>query len=101
MLGKAQKAVREISGRFHRQTVTTSAFFHSLLVEQLGQVAHAYVHGGRHAEGIEEDIADVIVCCLAYLNWLRRDGSAPFQRALEKHKRNTQDKASRAMAHRH
>jgi len=84
VLKQAQEAVREVSGEFHQETVTTSAFFHSLLAEQLGQVAHAYVHGGRHASGIEADVADVIVCCLAYLNWLRGDASQAFEGALAK-----------------
>lgn len=86
MLTKAQEAVRKISGQFHRRTVTTSALFHSLLVEQLGQVAHAYVHGGRHAEGIEVDIADIVVVCLAYLNWLGVDASQAFEAALARHR---------------
>jgi len=87
MLEEAQEATRAISAEFHGETVTTSAFFHSLIVEQLGQVAHAYVHGGRRAQGIEVDIADVIVCCLAYLNWLGVDASEAFQRALARHER--------------
>jgi len=85
MLQEAQKAVAEISADFHRETVTTSAFFLSLLAEQLGQAAHSYMHGGRHAHNIEVDIADVIVCCLAYLTWLGEDASEAFARALAKH----------------
>jgi len=56
-------------------------------VEQLGQVAHAYIHDGRYAKHIEEDIADVILCCLAYMNWLDRDASAAFEKSLAKHKK--------------
>ena len=57
-----------------------------MLAEQLGQVAHAYVHGGRHAEGIEVDIADIMVVCLAYLNWLGVDASQAFEAALIRHR---------------
>lgn len=87
MLEKAQEAVRKISGGYDKQRVKTSAFYHSVILEQLGQVAHSYMHGGRHAEGIEEDIADVILCCIAYLNWLDKDASAAFKKSLEKHRR--------------
>ncbi len=87
MLKDAQEAVRQISGEFHKKTVTTSAFFHSLLAEQLGQVAHSYFHRGREAPDIEVDIADVALCCLAYLNWLGKDASEAFAKSLEKHKR--------------
>ena len=86
MLTQAQEAVQEISGEFHQCTVGTSAFFHSLVAEQLGQVARIYVHQGHLAEDIEVDIADIIVCCLAYLNWLSRDGSEAFEKALVKHR---------------
>jgi len=87
MLKQAQDAVRAISDDFHKRTVTTSAFFHSLLAEQFGQVAHSYFHGGREAKDIGVDIADVVLVCLAYLNWLGKDASAAFERSLEKHKR--------------
>ncbi len=85
MLKQAQEAVREISGEFHKRTVDTSAFFHSLVAEQLGQAAHAYLHWGRRAPGIDVDIADIIVCCLAYLNWVGVDASEAFEKALAKH----------------
>ncbi len=87
MLKDAQGAVRKISGDYHKKWVTTSAFYHSLITEQLGQVAHSYMHGGRYAKDIEADIADVILCCLAYLNWLDKDASAAFEKSLQKHKR--------------
>ncbi|MEM2192493.1 MAG: hypothetical protein QXG38_02630 [Candidatus Hadarchaeales archaeon] len=87
MLEKAQEAVRKISGDYHKKWVKTSTFYHSVILEQLGQVAHSYIHGGRYAERIDEDIADVILCCLAYLNWLDKDASAAFKKSLEKHKR--------------
>ncbi len=86
MLKDAQEAVRKISGEYHKKHATTSAFYHSLLVEQLGQVAHSYMHEGRHSKGIDVHIADVILCSLAYLNWLDEDASAAFRKSLEKHK---------------
>ncbi|MGC8998865.1 MAG: hypothetical protein ACP5JW_05675 [Candidatus Bathyarchaeia archaeon] len=33
------------------------------------------------------DIADVIVVSLAYLNWLEKDATEAFKKALEKHER--------------
>jgi NTP pyrophosphatase (non-canonical NTP hydrolase) len=87
MLKDAQEAVRKISGDYHKKNVTTSAFFHSLIAEQLGQVAHSYMHGGRLAKDIDVDIADVILCSLAYLNWLDKEASAAFEKSLKKHGR--------------
>ena len=84
---QAQESVRKISGDYHKKWVTTSAFYHTLTAEQLGQVAHAYMHGGRYAKDIDVDIADAILCCLAYLNWLDKDASAAFEKSLRKHKR--------------
>ena len=91
MLEQAQQSVREISGEFHERTITTPAFFHSLLAEQFGQAAHAYVHWGRRAFGVEVDIADIIVCCLAYLNWTGMDASEAFEKALAKHMEAIED----------
>lgn len=87
MLEDAQKAVKEISGDYHKKWVKTSAFYHSLISEQMGQVAHSYMHSGRYADRIETDIADVILCCIAYLNWLDKDATVAFKKSLEKHKR--------------
>ena len=84
---QAQESVVKISGDYHKKWVTTSAFYHTLIAEQLGQVAHAYMHAGRYAKDIDVDIADVILCCLAYLNWLDKDASAAFKKSLQKHKR--------------
>lgn len=85
MLKDAQETVRKISGDYHKKNATTSAFFHSLIAEQIGQVAHSYMHEGRFVKDIEVDISDVILCCLAYLNWLNKDASAAFVKSLEKH----------------
>ena len=87
MLEEAQHAVKLISGKVHKKKVKTSAFFITLLSEQLGQVAKRYIYGGRKAEKIEVDIADLIVTSLAYLNWLGKDASSAFEKALDKHEK--------------
>lgn len=87
MLEEAQEEVEKISKEFHKETVYTSAFFHSLLLEQLGQATHSYMTEGRNSEEIPEDIGDVIVCCLAYYNWLDKDASEAFECSLKKHER--------------
>lgn len=85
-LKEAQDEVLRISKKYNEKSVYTSAFFVTLIEEQLGQVAEKYLHQGREAPGIEVDIADIIVCSLAYLNWLGKDASAAFTKALEKHR---------------
>jgi len=85
-LKEAQAEVQKISKKFNEKSVYTSAFFVALIEEQLGQVAEKYLHQGREAPDIEVDIADIIVCSLAYLNWLGKDASAAFMKALEKHR---------------
>jgi NTP pyrophosphatase (non-canonical NTP hydrolase) len=87
MLKDAQVAVAKISGDNSKKWVKTSTFYHSLISEQLGQVAHSYIHRGRYAKDIDVDVADVILCCLAYLNWLDKDASAAFKKSMQKHKR--------------
>lgn len=82
---EAQYEVERISKKYDEKSVYTSAFFIALIEEQLGQVAEKYLHHGREAPDIEVDIADVIVCSLAYLNWLGKDASAAFAMALKKH----------------
>jgi NTP pyrophosphatase (non-canonical NTP hydrolase) len=86
MLSEAQEAVKRISLESHKKEVFTSGFFISLLTEQVGQVAGKYLAQGRHGKDIEVDVADVIVVCLAYLNWLEKDAAEAFKRALEKHR---------------
>jgi len=85
-LKEAQEAVGNISKDYNKENVYSSSFFISLLSEQVGQVAEKYVHKGREAAGIEVDVADVIVCCLAFMNWLSKDASTSFEKALRKHK---------------
>ncbi len=82
-----QEAVAKISKVYQKNWIKSSTFFHSLIAEQMGQVAHSYIHGGRHAKDIDVDITDVILCCLAYLTWLDKDADAAFKKSLEKHKR--------------
>ena len=84
---EAQTKVKEISYEAHREKVYTSAFFVTLLAEQVGQIAEKYLHEGRSGEDIEGDITDVILVCLAYLNWLGKDASTSFEKSLEKHRR--------------
>lgn len=84
---EAQTIVKKISYEAHKEKVYTSAFFVTLLVEQVGQIAEKYLHEGRYGEDIEVDITDVILVCLAYLNWLEKDASASFEISLEKHRR--------------
>lgn len=98
-LVEAQERIREISEQYDREMVYTSAFFITLLNGQLGSIADKYlaIEGGRRAEGIEVDIADMVVCSLAYLNWLGKDASEAFRKALKKHEEKlaTLDKTPR------
>lgn len=87
MMDEAQRAVKLISGKAHKDKVNTSAFFITLLSEQVGQVAKNYLYSGRNAKKIEVDIADVIVTSLAYLNWLGKDAELAFDKALDKHEK--------------
>ena len=87
VLEKAQTKVKEISFEAHKERVYTSAFFVTLLTEQVGQIAEKYLDQGRHGRDIEADITDVILVCLAYLNWLEKDASSNFEKSLEKHRR--------------
>ena len=88
MLSDAQKEVEKISGDFHKRTVTTSAFFFALLMEQIGQCARKYIHEGREAKSLSEDVADIMVGCFCYLNWLDKDANKAFENALKKHENN-------------
>lgn len=86
-LKEAQESVKSISYDAHKAQVFTSSFFITLMAEQVGQVAHKYIHEGRHAKEIEVDIADVILAGLSYLNWLEKDASKAFKKSLEKHQK--------------
>ncbi len=86
-LKEAQEAVKAISFEIHKTQVFTSSFFVALMAEQLGQVAHKYIHEGRRAKDIEVDIADIILAGLDYLNWLEVDATEAFQKSLEKHRK--------------
>jgi len=86
-LKEAQKSVKKISYETHKAKVYTSAFFVTLMAEQVGQVAEKYLNQGRNAEGIEVDIADVVLVSLAYLNWLEKDATGAFKKSLEKHEK--------------
>jgi len=86
-LKEAQESVRKISHETHKSKVYTSAFFVTLMAEQVGQVAEKYMDEGRHAKDIDVDIADVILVCLAYLNWLETDATKAFNKSLAKHQK--------------
>jgi len=86
-LKEAQELVRKISYEAHKSKAYTSAFFVTLMAEQVGQVAEKYMNQGRHAKDIEVDITDVILVCLAYLNWLETDATKAFNKSLAKHQR--------------
>lgn len=86
-LKEAQEAVKAISYDTHKTQVFTSSFFVALMTEQLGQIAHKYIHEGRHAKDIEVDITDIILAGLNYLNWLEKEATEAFQKSLEKHKK--------------
>ena len=86
-LKEAQEAVKSISYETYKTQIFTSSFFVALLAEQVGQVAHKYIHEGRHAKDIEVDIADIVVAGLDYLNWLEKDATDAFQKSLEKHRK--------------
>lgn len=87
MLKEAQEAVKRVSYEAHKKEVFTSGFFITLLAEQVGQVAEKYLAEGRLGKDIEVDIADVVVVSLAYLNWLEKDATEAFKKALNKHER--------------
>ena len=87
MLGESPEAVRKISYELHKKEVFTSGFFITLLAEQVGQIAEKYLSEGRYGKDLEIDIADVIVVSLAYLNWLDKNATEAFKKALEKHKK--------------
>lgn len=86
-LKEVQESVKDISHEIHKSQVFTSSFFIALMSEQVGQVAHKYIHEGRHAKDIEVDIADVALVSLAYLSWLEKDASEAFKKSLEKHRK--------------
>lgn len=86
-LKEAQETVKKISYETHKTQVFTSSFFIALMTEQLGQVAHKYIHEGRHAKDIDVDITDIVLACLSYLNWLEKDATEAFKKSLEKHKK--------------
>jgi len=86
-LKEVQESVKKISYETHKANAYTSAFFVTLMAEQVGQVAEKYLNQGRHAKGIEVDIADVVLVSLAYLNWLEKDATEAFKKSLEKHKK--------------
>ncbi len=86
-LKEAQESVKNISYETHKAKAYTSAFFLTLIAEQVGQIAEKYLNEGRLAKGIEVDITDVVLVCLAYLNWLGKDATEAFRKSLAKHEK--------------
>lgn len=86
-LKETQELVKKISYETHKSKVYTSSFFVTLMAEQVGQVAEKYMDQGRHGKDIEVDITDVILVCLAYLNWLETEATEAFQKSLAKHQK--------------
>ena len=89
-LNELQEQIREVSGEFHKNTVATSGFFYALLMEQIGQCARKFMHQGKETGDIAEDITDIVIACLCYLNWLDEDADEAWEKSFEKHKRNIQ-----------
>jgi hypothetical protein len=81
----------------HRQKITTSAGFITLIAEQIGDIAKAYWHEGREAVDIPEEVTDMIVVGLCYLNWLGLTNEkidTYFQNSLAKLRRHMEIQAS-------
>ncbi len=86
-LQECQDLVRQISYEIQKKEVFTSSFFIARLASEVGQVAEKYLKEGRMAEDIDVDITDIILACLAYLNWLEQDATKAFGKSLDKYKR--------------
>lgn len=87
-ISELQKDIKTISGNFHKETVNSAAFFYALLMEQIGQCARKFMHHSGQNSDIAEDITDIIVGCLCYLNWLGADGNHAWKKSFDKHKKN-------------
>lgn len=70
MIEEAVKKIYEVAAAKHKQQITTTAAFITLMTEQLGQVARTYWHIGKKAHTLPTDITDVIVQAICLLNWL-------------------------------
>ena len=69
-LDLAANLCREVALEVQKQKITTSAGFITLIAEQVGDIAKAYWHEGRESADIPEEVTDMIVVGLCYLNWL-------------------------------
>jgi len=96
-LESAANLCREVALEVHRQKITTSAGFITLIAEQVGDIAKAYWHEGREAVDIPEEVTDMIVVGLCYLNWLglaNEKIETCFQNSLAKLRRHMEVQAS-------
>jgi len=96
-LESAARLCREAALEVQRQKITTSAGFITLIAEQVGDIAKAYWHEGREAADIPEEVTDMIVVGLCYLNWLgltNENIERCFQNSVAKLKRQMEIQAS-------
>jgi len=96
-LESAANLCRKVAFEVQRQKITTSAGFITLIAEQVGDIAKAYWHEGREAVDIPEEVTDMIVVGLCYLNWLGLTNEkieACFQSSLAKLRRHMEVQAS-------
>jgi len=96
-LESAANLCREAALEVQKQKITTSAGFITLIAEQAGDIAKAYWHEGREAADIPEEVTDMIVVGLCYLNWLGLTNEKIercFQNSVAKLKRHMEIQAS-------
>lgn len=85
-LQECQDLVKQVSYEIQKKEVFTSSFFITRLASEVGQVAEKYLSEGRMAKNMDVDIIDIILVCLAYLNWLEEDATKAFAKSLDKYK---------------
>lgn len=78
--------MKQVSYQIQKKEVFTSSFFITRLLFEAGQVTERYLSEGRMAKDIDVDITDVLLVCLAYLNWLEQDATEAFAKSLDKYK---------------
>jgi len=99
-LESAANLCRQMALEVQRQKITTSAAFITLIVEQVGDIAKAYWHEGREAADIPEEVTDMIIVGLCYLNWLGLSNEKIencFQNSLAKLKGTWKSKPQRSL----
>jgi len=89
-LQECQDLVKQVSYEIQKKEVFTSSFFITRLASEVGQVAEKYLREGRITKDIDVDITDIILVCLAYLNWLEEEATKAFAKSLDKYKKATE-----------